>query len=162
MATRHSIRRRSIWGFMATLVFTLLLGGGAQAGVVWCVKDPIFVIDGRVAQVQDLVPVQNANAPLHFQLRVAKGSVVSWHLPEGETLLGSVTIVVDDDVSRDAPRLSVQGEGKQFPMRLIVSGSGLRGPSYEVQGTSRGLTVGLRLVALPRLVALSVEARDDE
>ena len=140
--------RRSILGLLATLVFTALLGGAAQAGVVWCVKDPIFVIDGRVAQVQDLVPLENANAPLHFQLRVAKGSVVSWRLPEGETLLGSVTIVVDDDVSRDAPRLSVRGEGPQFPMRLVVSGNGLRGPSYEVQGTSRGLTVALRLVAL--------------
>jgi hypothetical protein len=162
VTTQRSMLGRSIWGFLATLVFTLLLGGAAQAGVVWCVKDPIFVIDGRVAQVQDLVPIENANTPLHFQLRVAKGSVVSWHVPVGETLLGSVTIVVDDDVSRDTPRLSVRGEGTQFPMRLIVSGNGLRGPSYEVQGTSRGLTVGLRLVALPRVVALARVDHDDD
>ena len=150
MSTRRSIRERSIWGLMATLVFTLLLGGAAQAGVVWCVKDPIFVIDGRTAQVQDLVPIENVNASLHFELRVAKGSVASWHLPEGQTLLGSVTIVVDDDVSRDTPRLFVRGDGTQFPMRIIVSGAGLRVPSYEVQGTSRGLVVTLPLVALPR------------
>ena len=162
MATRRSIRGRSIWGLMATLAFTLLLGGAAQAGVVWCVKDPIFVIDGRVVQVQALVPLENANVPLHFELQVAKGSVVSWHVPEGETLLGSVTIVVDDDVNRDTPRLSVRADGAQFPMRLIVSGSGLRGPSYEVQGTSRGITVVLRLVALPRLVALARVDQDDE
>jgi hypothetical protein len=134
---------------LATLVFTLLLGGVAQAGLVWCVKDPIFVVDGRVAQVQDLVPVHDANVPLHFELRVAPGSVVSWHLPAGETLLGSVSVVVDDDVSRDTPRLTVRGQGATFPMRVIVSGSGLRGSSYEVQGTSRMLTVGLRLAALP-------------
>lgn len=162
MSTRRSSGGRSIWGFMATLVFTLLLGGAAQAGVVWCVKDPIFVIDGRVAQVQDLVPIENANVPLQFELRVAKGSVVSWHVPEGQTLLGSVTIIIDDHISRDTPRLSVRGEGTQFPMRLIVSGDGLRGPSYEVQGTSRGLTVGLRLVALPHDVALAHEHHDDE
>ena len=156
MSTRRSIGGRSILGLMATLAFTLLLGGAAQAGIVWCVKDPIFVIDGRVVQVQDLVPIEKANAPLQFQLRVAKGSVVSWHVPEGETLLGSVTIVFDDTVSRDTPRLSVRAEGVQFPMRLIVSGSGLRGPSYEVPVTNRGITVGLRLVALPR------EAHDDE
>jgi hypothetical protein len=142
--------RRSLVGFVASLAFTLLLGGAAQAGVIWCVKDPIFVIDGRVAQVQDLVPLEHANTPLHFELRVAPDSVASWHLPPGETLLGSVRIVVDDDVSRDTPRLSVRGEGAQFTMRLIVSGTGLREPSYEVQGTSRTLTVGLRLVALPR------------
>ena len=150
MTTRRSMPGRLIWGFMATLVFTALLGGAAQAGVSWCVKDPIFVIDGRTAQVQDLVPTENANAPLHFELRVAPGSTASWHLPAGQTLVGSVTIVVDDEVGTDTPRLSVRGDGAKFPMRLIVSGSGLRTPSYEVQGTSRALTVGLRLVALPR------------
>ena len=162
MATRRSMRGRSIWGFVTSLVFTLLLGGAAQAGVVWCVKDPILVIDGRVVQVQDLVPIENANVPLHFELRVAKGSVVSWHVPDGETLLGSVTVVVDKDVSRDTPHLSVRAEGAQFPMRLIVSGSGLRGPSYEVQGTSRGITAVLRLDALPRLVALARGDQVDE
>jgi hypothetical protein len=139
---------RWITGLLATLVFTVLLGGTAQAGIIWCVKDPIFVIDGRVVQVQDLVPIENANAPLAFELRVATGAKVSWQLPEGQTLLGSVTVVFDDAVSRDTPRLTVKGAGSPFPMRLIVSGSELRTPSYEVQGTSRGLTVGLRLVAL--------------
>jgi hypothetical protein len=137
---------------LATLAFSLLLGGAAQAGVTWCVKDPIFLIDGRVAQVQDLVPVENTNAPLLFELRVAPGSVVSWHLPPGETLLGSITIVVDDRVSRDTPRLTVRAPGAQFPMRLIVSGTGLRGPSYETYGSSRGLTVALRLAPRPGVI----------
>ena len=145
MTTQRSRLRRSIWALVATLAFSLLLGGAAQAGVIWCVKDPIFVIDGRVAQVQDLIPVENTNALLLFELRVAPGSVVSWHLPTGETLLGSVTIIVDDHVSRDTPRLTVTGQGAQFPMRLIVSGTGLRGPAYEAYGWSRGLTVPLRL-----------------
>lgn len=139
--------RRSITGFLATLVLTALLGGTAQAGIIWCVKDPIFVVDGRVVQVKDLVPLENVNAPLHFVLRVAEGSVASWYLPPGETLLGTVTIVVDHDVRRDTPRLSVRGEGPPFPMRLIVSGSGLRVPAFEVQGTSELLKVDLSLVS---------------
>lgn len=145
------LRPRSIFGvLMAAVLLTMFLGGAAEAkGVVWCVKDPIFDIDGRVVRVQDLVPVENANTPIHFVLLVAKGSKVSWHVPEGETLLGSVTIVTGDVVSRDTPRLFVRGEGTRFPMRVNVSGRGLRTSSYEVQGTSRGITVALRLVRLP-------------
>jgi hypothetical protein len=141
---------RCIFGVLiAAALLTMFAGGVADAkGVVWCVRDPIFEIDGRIVQVQDLIPAENANAPIHFVLRVAKGSSVSWHLPEGEILLGSVTIVTDGKVSRDSPRLSVRGEGTPFPMRVNVSGNGLRSASYEVQGTSRGIDVALRLVRL--------------
>jgi len=144
------LRRRSIFGVLtAALLVTLFLGGAAEAGVTWCVKDPVFEIDGRVVRAQDLVPAENANAPIHFVLRVAEGSKVSWHLPPGETLLGSVTIVTDGEIKRDAPRLYVSGEGTRFPMRVNVSGSGLRSASYAVLGTNSGVTVVLRLVKLP-------------
>jgi hypothetical protein len=140
---------RSIFGMLtAAILVTLLLGGVAEAGVTWCVKDPIFDIDGRIVRAQDLVPAENVNSPIHFVLRVAKGSRVSWHLPPGEILLGSVTIVRDSEISRDKPLLYVRGEGPRFPMRVNVSGSGLRSPSYEVLGTSRGMTIPLRLVKL--------------
>jgi hypothetical protein len=130
----------------ATLLLTLALGGAADAkGVTWCVRDPIFVIDGRVVQIQDLVPVENAGAAIHFVLRVAPRSVVSWYLPEGETLVGSVTVVTDDAVAPNTPQLFVRGEGPRFPMRVHVSGAGLRTAPYEVQGTSRGITVPIRL-----------------
>jgi hypothetical protein len=135
-------------------MLTLLLAGAAEAkGVVWCVKDPIFDIDGRVVRVLDLVPAENVDAPVHFVLRVAKGTKASWHLPVGETLVGSVTIVTDDEISRDTPRLYVRGEGPRFAMRVQVSGSGLRSPEYEVQGTSRGMTVALRLLPLATAAA---------
>ena len=145
-------RLRSIFGILTTALFlTMVLGGEAAAvkGVTWCVRDPIFVIDGRTVRVQDLVPAEKATAPIHFVLRVAKSSKVSWYIPEGETMYGSVTIVTDRQVSRDAPRLSVRGEGAPFPMRVNVSGSGLRSRSFEVQGTSRGIFIVLRLVTLP-------------
>lgn len=142
---------RSVFGaLVATLLFTMLLGGVAEAGVTWCVRDPIFDIDGRIVRVQELVPVENANRPVDFVLRVAPGSAVSWHVPEGEIFVGSVTIVTDRSVSRDTPRLFVSAAGPRFPMKLIVSGSGLRVPTYEVLGTSRGISVALRLVTLPR------------
>jgi hypothetical protein len=137
-----------VFGLLAaTLLLTLALGGAANAarGVTWCVRDPIFEIDGRVVRVEDFVPVENEDAPVHFVVRVAPRAVVAWHLPEGETLLGSVTVVRDDDVSRDAPQLFVRGEGPRFPMRVQISGSGLRTPAFEIQGTSRGITVQLRL-----------------
>ena len=145
---------RSIFGaLVATLLFTMLLGGVGEArGVTWCVRDPIFDIDGRVVRVQELVPVENANTPVNFVLRVAPGSRVSWHVPEGEIFVGSVTIVSDSTVSRDTPRLFVSAEGPRFPIKLIVSGTGLRVPTYEVLGTSGGISVALRLVALPRSV----------
>lgn len=131
----------------ASLLLTLALGGAADAvkGVTWCVRDPIFEIDGRVVRVEDLVPVENAETPVHFVLRVAPGSKVSWHIPVGETLFGSVTVVKDDDVARNTPQLFVRGEGPRFQMRVVVSGTGLRTPSYEVVGNSRGITVPLRL-----------------
>ncbi len=138
--------RRTLGVLIAPLVLTLVFGGTADAGVVWCVKDPIFEIDGRVVRVEDFVPIENANAPIHFVLRVAPRATVSWHLPEGATLLGSVTIVRDDDVPRNTPQLFVRGEGPRFPMRVGVSGSGLRTPPYEVQGNSHGITVPLRLI----------------
>ncbi len=130
-----------------TLVLMLALGttSDAAAGIVWCVKDPIFIVDGRVVRVEDLVPIENADMPVHFVLRVAPGADASWRLPDGETLRGSVTIVTDDRVSRDTPRLSVRGEGPRFPMRLLVSGTGLRTLPYEVNGDSRELTVPLLL-----------------
>lgn len=128
------------------LVLTLVLGGAADAGVTWCVRDPIFDIDGRVVRVQDLVPIENANTPLHFVLRVAPSATVSWSVPEWETLRGTVTVVRDDHVSRHTPQLFVRGEGPRFPMRVHVSGSGLRTPSYEARGDSRGITVPLRLI----------------
>ncbi len=142
---------RSIFGVLvATLLFTMLLGGvGDAKGVTWCVRDPIFDIDGRVVRVQELVPVENANTPVDFVLRVAPGSRVSWHVPEGEVFVGSVTIVTDSAVSRDTPRLFVSAAGPRFPMKLIVSGTGLRVPTYEVLGTSRGISVPLRLTPLP-------------
>ena len=150
-------RPRSIFGaLIATLLFTMLLGGAVEAGVTWCVRDPIFDIDGRVVRVQELVPVENANTPVDFVLRVAPGSRVSWHVPEGEIFVGSVTIVTDSAVSRDTPRLFVSAAGPRFPIKLIMSGSGLRTPSYEVQGTSRGISVALRLVVLS-----SVDDDDD-
>lgn len=144
-------RPRSIFRVLtAALLMTMFLGGAVEAkGVVWCVRDPIFEIDGRVVRVQDLVPVENASTPINFVLRVAEGARVSWHVPEGEIMLGSVTIVTDDEVNRDTPRLYVSAVGPRFPMRVIVSGSGLRVPTYEVQGTSRGMAIALRLVPLP-------------
>ena len=137
---------RFLSGTVAMLVLTLALGVTADAGVTWCKKDPIFDIDGRVVRVEAFVPIENADTPVHFVLRVAPRAAVSWHVPEGETLLGSVTIVRDDDVPRDTPQLSVRGEGPRFPMRLFVSGTGLRTAPYEIQGTSRGITVPLRLI----------------
>lgn len=135
-----------------TLLLTLALGGAADAakGITWCVRDPIFEIDGRVVRVEDLVPLENAETPVHFVLRVAPGVKVSWHLPEGETLFGSVTVVKDDDVSRNTPELFVRGEGPRFSMRVVVSGTGLRTAPYEVDGNSRGITVPLRLTKTGR------------
>jgi hypothetical protein len=77
---------------------------------------------------------------------VAEDAKASWSLPPGETLTGSVTIQRDDDLGRDSVRLKVKGYGPTFPMRLGISGPGLRTPAFETEGTSSGMTVMLRLV----------------
>jgi len=142
------IFRRAFGPFALSLLLTLFLGSTVNAGEIWCVKDPIFEIDGRVVSVQDFVPLANADTPLHFVLYVAEDAKASWRLPPGETLVGSVTIVRDDRIGRDSARLTVTGEGARFPMRLAVSGTGLRTPSFERHGTSHGMSVTLRLVPL--------------
>lgn len=128
------------------LAMTLLGTAPADAaGIEWCVKDPIFEIDGRVVRVELLVPTTHRDAAVHFVLAVAPGSHATWKLPPGETLTGTVTIVTDDEVSRDTPLLRVTGEGPRFDVRLQISGDGLRSLAYEQRGTSTGTVVPLRL-----------------
>ena len=137
--------RKAVGAFAATLLLTLLLAGTANAGLVWCVKDPIFEIDGRIVRVQDFVPVANASTPLHFVLYVSEEATATWRVPEGETLVGSVTIATDRDLKRNTARLTVSGEGPVFRMQLYVSGAGLRADPFDAHGSSRGMRVTFKL-----------------
>ena len=132
---------------MLALAMSLLVAAPADAtkGIEWCVKDPIFEIDGRVVRVELLVPTTHQAAVVHFVLAVAPGSHATWRLPPGEILTGTVTIVTDDEVARDTPSLRVRGTGSRFDLRVLVSGDGLRSPAYEKRGASTGTVVPLRL-----------------
>lgn len=136
---------RAIRVLTVALALTMMVGGVAQAGVTWCVKDPIFEIDGRTVEVAALVPADRAGVPVSFELRVAPKSVVTWRLPSGATLIGSVIVIQDSRVSRDAPRLTVRGTGPAYPMSLQVWGSGLRDGTFELDGTSDRITTLLQL-----------------
>lgn len=132
--------------FLALAMFSVAGTPADARGIEWCVKDPIFEIDGRVVRVELLVPTTHRSAAVHFVLAVPQGSQATWRLPEGEVLNGTVTIVTDDQVGRDTPLLRVTGEGPQFNVRVQISGDGLRSDPYETRGTSAGTVVPLRLV----------------
>lgn len=132
--------------FLAVTMLQLTVAPAeATKGIEWCVKDPIFEIDGRVVQVIVLVPTTHQSAKVHYVLSVPEGSQVRWWLPPGEVLTGTVRIVADDDLDEDEASLRVTGEGPEFPVRVQVSGAGLRTAPFEIYGTSQGTRVRLRL-----------------
>lgn len=139
----------------------LLIGSSpALAWPEWSMNDPYFEIDGRVVHVISYVPSERAGAALHYVLTVNEDSKVIWWLPPGESLNGgSVTIRKSDEGSRDSARLLVRAEGEPvvghqalggvgFPMRVSVSGPGLRGLPLDRLGSSTGMRFAIRLVRL--------------
>lgn len=135
----------------------LLIGSSpALAWPEWSMNDPYFEIDGRVIHV--ISWVRSERAAVHYVLTVNEDSKVKWWLPQDESLNGgSVTIRRSDEVSRDRARLLVRAKGDLVcPMRVSVSGPGLRGlpldrqgsSALDRQGSSAGMRFAIRLVRL--------------